>query len=76
MGKATIIYRETIPPQLTGEETQEELIRLFKLALRVTTEFWANNPEINRGLWKQFLMKCLMRSRNIAFRRLDALNRT
>jgi len=35
VGKATIIYRETKPPQLSGEETKEELMALRDLTMRV-----------------------------------------
>jgi len=49
--RATIIFLELVPPQLTGQERCEELRNLRRLASRVTTEFYEVNPEIDREAW-------------------------
>ncbi|KAL4153185.1 hypothetical protein QTP88_001018 [Uroleucon formosanum] len=69
VGKATIIYREEVPPTLTGEEGLEELKAGRELAFRVSREFAEANPAINRRAWDHYAMKCIMRERGICMRR-------
>ncbi|KAL4153632.1 hypothetical protein QTP88_001465 [Uroleucon formosanum] len=69
VGKATIIYREEIPPTLTGEESLEELKAGRELAFRISRESAEANPAINRHAWDNYAMKCIMRGRGIGMRR-------
>ncbi|KAL4101226.1 hypothetical protein QTP88_021246 [Uroleucon formosanum] len=69
VGKATIIYREEVPPTLTGEEGLEELKAGRELAFRVSREFAEANPAINRRAWDHYAIKCIMRGRGICMRR-------
>jgi len=52
VGEATIIYKELVPPDVTGEETDMHLRALAGLARRVQEEFYVNNNNINLELWE------------------------
>ena len=54
VGVATIIYRMTEPPRITGDETIEQLASYGQLARRVIEDFHETNEDINVEAWNQF----------------------
>ncbi|XP_025205110.1 uncharacterized protein LOC112601621 [Melanaphis sacchari] len=66
VGVATVFYRELVPPQLTGQESIEELIALRKLSKQVIEKFCEQNPDINKELWRTFAVRCILKLRNKA----------
>ncbi|CAI6373243.1 unnamed protein product [Macrosiphum euphorbiae] len=68
IGTATIFYREIRPPPITGEESRAELRAGARLAYRVTREFYETNPEINRGAWNHYAMRCMAKGMGMAMR--------